>query len=1009
MPVLTRFRLDGGTNQQAARKLLPQQGLLRRVVNFDLRRDNELAVRPAFTALGRTMYGGNSNNLTACDLFAYDDRLFALGTLAGNTNARVLLFEFLGEVKDWGVFPRGDSFLRLPDVTRVRSVARAQDQDGATFSATCAVKGGLGVVAYTGFASTVASGNVYAQAFRVDDGAPLFERHLTLLSGAAVVLVSVAGKFHVVGQAKGGSPTALRVNTTDPASDSTFTDASAPATLQTVDTAVFAAAAVSGSTGGYVTVGCLAGDLVVRHYNDSHVQQMTRTIAGVVPNYLAIGANSTADTILIGYVDNADSLPKYCTIKLSDGTNIAGPTTLIAATTTGYISVSIANLSTTAVLSVAANITSTTPKKIVILSGVQATTYTWHDAQLSTEIYDSLTSPANALFANFVQGNTATAFGVNVLGIADSGRFVPSWYRDYGTAIDWTNRLGSIVRDSSTGKFYALTGHLNNDSQATFDVSEFTFNAAERRQTAIQGGLLYMAGATPVVFDGNGAAEMGFGEAPVIYSLASSNGAGSITSSADYFIQAFAETVDARGNVHRGPVSEVYSITTGASDDTITGSISGLHSFRNQQPLGASYRIVICRTAALADKTAGENLYRETFVSAGTVSSTAWGTAVAFTLTASDDALRALGETQGTIYTQGQTPIPHQAPPPFSYCWPTNERLAIAGLPQTNQWLQSKLRFPAEPVNFSDADLPGYQGSTDEAILAVTSIEGQIVAFTRRTISLWSGEGPDETGQGSFSFCGFLTRVGGINGPDGWKSLCETDEGIFFQRDDDQICMLGHSGSVEWGVGQNVRDELVTYPVVNAACFVRKKHQVVFAVENSAGNAGELLVYDLRRKQWFIWDIWAKALAEYQGRLCYADSSGIVYQQNAAAGTGALPTAYFETFDFDFGTGLSWGECIGAGIVGTKQGDCTVALDVTFDSGANYSSVGSWTTTTAGGYTTGKPIEERKALPDRKHSRFGLKITVSGGSDTLAAYLNEIVLETETAPGGTRLPARDTQ
>ncbi len=134
-----------------------------------------------------------------------------------------------------------------------------------------------------------------------------------------------------------------------------------------------------------------------------------------------------------------------------------------------------------------------------------------------------------------------------------------------------------------------------------------------------------------------------------------------------------------------------------------------------------------------------------------------------------------------------------------------------------------------------------------------------------------------------------------------------------------------------------------------------------------------------------------------------------MFQQNAAAGTGALPTAFFETYDFDFGTGLSWGEVIGAGIVGTKQGDCTVALAVTFDSAANYSTIGTWTTTTAGGYVTGAPIEEKKALPDRKHSRFALKVTVSGGSDTLAAYLNEVVLETEKAPGMTRLPARDTQ
>lgn len=1007
MPVLTRFRLDGGTNQQAARKLLPQQGLLRRVVNFDLRRDNELAVRPGFTALDMDRYQGGS--LVVCDLISYDERLFALGHGSNATLAnRITLNEYVGEVQGW-VNCLGAE--RLPSVTRLRNIVHSRDQEGGVFSATVAVYNGLGVAAYETHAAS--QGHVYAIVFRASDDATLLETRLTNLANEAQVFVTTAHSFHVVGMVySGASADHLAAYTINPATDTAFGSINA---LQTVDTAdVWAAAAVTGATGGYVTVGCLAGNLVVRRYDDSHVQQMTRTINGVVPKYLAIAADTANDLIVVGYVDTADDFPKYLTIELITGNDIAGPTTITATATDGALSVTTGSVGASFYIGLAANITSTTPRKIVFgrdffTGSTFGATLGWHDAQLVTEYLDDANAaPTAHAYAGFIQGNPQTQFGVNALGVNENSTNIPGWFQDFGTAMEWPLRLGSLTRDSVTGKFYATTRKQNNDLLGTFSVTEFDYGVVERRQTAIQGGLLYIAGGLGLVFDGRSPVEMGFGEKPKIYSLASSNGAGSVQSSASYFIQAFAEWVDARGNVHRGPVSDVYPITTGAADDTITGTISTLHSFRNTLN-DANHRIVICRTAALADGSAGENLYRETFVAGGPPPFDNWGLAASFTLTTSDDGLRALGETQGTIYTQGQTPIAHQAPPPFSYCWPTSERLAIGGLPQTNQWLQSKLRFPAEAINFSDADLPQYQGSTDEAILAVVSIEGQIAAFTRRSISLWNGEGPDESGQGSFSFCGFLTREGGINGADGWKSLVETDEGIFFQRDDDQICKLGHDGRVEWGVGQNVRDELATYPIVNAACFIRKKHQVVFAVENAAGNAGELLVYDLRRKQWFIWDIWAKALAEYQGRLCYADSSGTVYQQNASAGTGALPTAFFETFDFDFGTGLSWGEIIGAGIVGTKQGDCTVALDVSFDSGSAYTSVGSWATTTAGGYTTGKPIEEKKALPDRKHSRFALKVTVSGGSDTLAAYLNEIVLETETAPGMTRLPARDTQ
>src|SRR5690242_2723670 len=141
MPVLTRFRLDGGTNQQAARKLLTQQGLLRRVVNFDLRRDNELAVRPGFTALSMTRYG--LTDLVAGDLISYDDRLFALGR--GSTTAlanRITLNEYAGEVKGWTNSLGAE---RMPAATNLRNIAHSRDREGGIFSATVAVYNGKGV------------------------------------------------------------------------------------------------------------------------------------------------------------------------------------------------------------------------------------------------------------------------------------------------------------------------------------------------------------------------------------------------------------------------------------------------------------------------------------------------------------------------------------------------------------------------------------------------------------------------------------------------------------------------------------------------------------------------------------------------------------------------------------------------------------------------------------------------------------------------------------------------
>lgn len=984
MTVLTRFRLDGGTNQQAARKLLPAEGLLRRVVNLRLRRDNELAVRPGFTAFATGIYNQGSATVSIFDLFSYDNRLFALGSISTATT-QIALYEYVGGVKGWRRF--GVS-TRFPGATRLRELGAPVDQEGGVDAATCAAYNGFVCLAFR------AGTQVFVHVLRAVDNVTLTFERIGSATSQPKAIVTVGHKFHVACIVSAH----IAAVTFDPATSEALAASTA---LQAVDTAIFSAAPVAGATGGYVTVGCLAGNLVLRHYNDSHVQQMTRTVNTIVPNYLSIAADSTANRIVVGYLDNADSITRYRVFSLTAGADISGPTTITGSVTTGAHSVAVNSSGT---VSAAENLTTSTPRSAHSTNAFS----TWEDIQISTEIFLTAASatPDNVTVAGFVYGTLAFKFGVTGFGIhLNAGGDYPGWFKDFGTAMEWPGVLGSLTQDAVTGLFYMTTLRQNNDLEGTVAVAEFALDVKERRQSAVISGLLHIAGALPMVFDGQQPAEMSWGEQPQIYSLASSNtGPGAITTSAAYFLQIFPEMVDAKGNTHRGPPSIVYSITTGVADDTITGLVGNLHSYRNTQFFpGSSYRMVICRTAALADKTAGENLYRETHV---TIPEQTWGSFTAFTLITSDDGLRALGETQGTIYTQSQTPIPHQAPPPASYLWPTNERLAAAGLPRTSQWLQSKLVFPAEAVAFSDADLPQFQGSTDEAILAVGSISGQLVAFTRRTISLWTGTGPDHSGQGEFSFSGFLSKEGGIVD---WRSLVETDEGLFFQRDKDQLCQMSHRGLVDWTVGQAIRDELVTYPNVLAAVYLRSQHLVAFAVENDAANAGEILLYDLRRKAWFIDDVYAKVLCEYQGRLVYADSSGVVYQQNELPGSGAMPNQNLETFDFDFGTGLSWGEIVGVGVVGTKKGDCSATLDITFDSGDSYTTIGSWTITTAGNYTTGKQIELKKAPPLRKCSRFGLRLNITGGSNTEGLRIDEIVLETQKAPGMARLPARDTQ
>lgn len=1005
MGVLSRFKLDGGCNSAAARRLLPADGgLIRRAVNVRLRRDNELCQRPGFTALDMGVYGEATATLQAYDLMAYDGRLCALGALSDATAVNGF-YEYVGGSEGWRKVLE-----TIPDATNVREVAGSPDRVGAITGASCAARGGYLLVAFTAFTGTSTLHQNFGHLVSASTDQTLVLELLgsQLVANSAVALVTESGAFHVVYLDTGGDD--MNVKSIAAATDEAFSSATV---LQDADGGVFAAAAVLGSPGGYVTVGVSGADLVLRHYNDSHVQQMTVTISTIDASYLCVHANGPQDDVTIGYIDTSDGLPKVITRVLSTGTAISGPTTLTGVGTGTMLSVRYESTTSSSYHAVVHHASSlVTSTYFVTAAGVVtggATTFAMNG--LSTELaIETDATGGNRYFWGFVWGrNSEHEVQVNCMlqseAFADftSGRFpMPLWAKDFGTATLPAQRLGSLTQDATTGLWYSTSLIIGNDFEASYVVTEWQRGVKDRRQSAVLAGQLHVAGGVPLVFDGRQIVEMGFLTAPIESAISDTNGAGSVTPNADYKIQYLAEYLDALNNIHRSPPSLITEWTLGAApDDTINSTVRYGPTLRNlDRYVSSGFSAVACRTAALADLSAGENLIRE-------LSEKSQSNAGTFTFLLTDDALRTLGETTGVIYTQGQTPIPHQAPLPCRYLWPLNERLAQAGLPRSEQWLASKLRFPGEAIHFADPDFFQFQGAADEGLLGICALGGQPLAFTSRSIQLWQGDGPDHSGSGEFSFAGFVSREGGLIDADGWRSLCETDEGTFFQRSDDQICMV-RGGAVEW-VGQAIRDELDTYGVVVAAVHLKKQHAVCFALQNTAGNAGELAFYDLRRKQWFLADILATSLAEYQGRLVYTDTAGAAFLQDASEGTGAMPTQTVDTFDFDFGTGQSWGEAQTTGLVGDYRGDATLTLGITFDSGLSFTTIGTWAITAANGYSAGLPFSVEKAIPNRKCARFGLRWQITGSSGSAGLRINEVTLETDTMPGFERRPARDTQ
>jgi hypothetical protein len=360
---------------------------------------------------------------------------------------------------------------------------------------------------------------------------------------------------------------------------------------------------------------------------------------------------------------------------------------------------------------------------------------------------------------------------------------------------------------------------------------------------------------------------------------------------------------------------------------------------------------------------------------------------------------------QQVLYSQGVASGAHHAPPPGEYIWAGRERVLVAGQPKRSKWTVSKTLVPAEPAEFAFDGFLGYSNTVTGDIEACAVMGDALIFWTRHQIWQVVGSGPNRAGQGEFFAPQCISRAGGLVAG-GWRSLCETDEGIWFQRAADQLCLLTKGGMVEWR-GQEVQDKLVLYPVVVAACYVSTKHSVAFAVQSTDGLTGGILRYDLDAKIWFFDDVGVVAtLATYLGRLAYIQS-GIVYIQDASPGSGtfvgySLTTGMFQGFQV-----LGYGQLNEIGILGTFRGDCTVTISLSVN-GTSFSTLDTFSLTTAE-YAVGQRVRLMKAPATMQYDSFAVKVAITGTTNSEGLWLHALALDTELQPDLVRLGATHTK
>lgn len=366
-----------------------------------------------------------------------------------------------------------------------------------------------------------------------------------------------------------------------------------------------------------------------------------------------------------------------------------------------------------------------------------------------------------------------------------------------------------------------------------------------------------------------------------------------------------------------------------------------------------------------------------------------------------DDAADTDGiESQAVLYTQLESPLDDHSPLPADRVWAGIERLEVAGHPQSETWTSSKQLEQGFAPAFADQGQPGFAGELTESIEAVVTQQRSKIYLTRKSIWQVDGEGPALNGQGSFSRAARVFTDGGLV-EDGWRSLLETAQGTWMQLGSDKLYLMPAGGAPTWA-GFPIRELLRSFPVIVAATLTGNDQLAAFALQASNGASGRIALYDLRRGVWFIDDPGAvpAALADYGGRLCFADTSGTVFMQDASAGSGAFVPLTLATANANLFGAAGQGGVPRVYVVGQLLGECTLQLLVDYDDGAGFVTAGTFALTVANGYTVGQTIREEFELALEDCQQFALEVLVTGssGSAGLALVAFEVHAERDAGP-----------
>lgn len=1028
MSEIIEIPFNSGQDEGADKIMLPE-GILRLMQNCRLSRDGRVEVRPQHTLLGDTVFTSGGGVMRAWDLATFEDKLIAYGSPGTAQTYPKDIFTYLGSGANavWkGLFDDSVSYAALPVVTDLEIYWQAPAGFYAD-SQDVAYSNGHTCVCMTSISNTT------AKVFVIKEGVVLQTETFSSVRSARVV--AVGNVFVLLTRTTGNDVEGRQFSTivnTVWSSAATLSGLGAGAITGAV---TWDACSVPGSTTDWLVAIPRAGTprMEVRRYNINNFSSATvwtNTSVGVAVGNCGICADSTSNSVGFAYISAANNVVLY-TIVLSTGAAISGPTNVIGPATSHNSAIGAPALSIISTTAIAVqcqtsggtgghstfstrDITGHALVSTGVFDNVRMTSKLFNVERTSTlkEPYGMGTLETGNVSANTPLFSSIICGSVSGYLLEARWNYSVAAFEVFQAVPSYHGRT-SVATDSA-GQYWAAVGITDENTlgetaePGTVQLIKFKAGSAARKQSAEMQGALYISGGFVGYYDGTFMVESGFLDTPQIDGL-SQGTTGNLTQLATYSYICVYEWTDAKGRLHRSTPSVPSSVTLTGVNDDITITVTGSHTIRNidYQGSGSLVQSVVYRN------TPDDSVFYRVDQAPNVTGEAGYGDDVSLLDIISDTNL----EVRPVIYTQSQKPVVNVAFPPCKFISAGRDRLIMGGLPDPYVVVFSQLPFPREPMEGADFDSDfAYQARLPEKVTAVSGFGDTYLAFTAEGIYEIPGAGPQRNGTGEFFTPRSIYADGGCID---WRSLVDTRIGLFFQMATDKLYLIDPSGTTQW-IGRAIQDTLSLYPVIKSACLLTKSQRVVFAVVNSdtSPTDGGLLVYDIERKAWSFDNVGVVLSAvEYDGRLAYINGSNLVLLEDSAIaqGASALPTMRVDTGSIKIFKAFGFGTICKIGLLGTYLGDCTIEGFISYNDGADWTSLGTQAVTTANLFNqvdgtaiaSGDPVTIIFDPKRRDTDRFSLRFDITNASNTGGMRLHMLSLEVEGQTNMTRQPARN--